>query len=303
MTLRSSPIRVLVVDDDEMSRELLGALLEAEGYAVESADSGEAALELIRKNASAPDLVLADMQMPGTTGTRLALELRGVCGTATVLLAMSASQPPEKATSHFDGFLLKPFKMQDVAVALKAKAPSREPAGGPAKETKWTVVSGPASASQPRHKLVSISSSAPKRASKNSMNTPVREPRSSETIVTEGPPATPILNEKIYQQLAVSMPPQQLMEMYAMCLNDARQRITGMRKLAAEHDQTRFRREAHSIKGGCGMLGATELHRMAATLEVSGLESGPAADTQEVNSLDELSAACDRLERMLRSRV
>ena len=62
-------------------------------------------------------------------------------------------------------------------------------------------------------------------------------------------------------------------------------------------------RAAHSIKGGCGMLGATELHRMAAELESGDLESTEAGDAQDVNSLDELSAACDRLERMLRSRV
>jgi hypothetical protein len=42
---------------------------------------------------------------------------------------------------------------------------------------------------------------------------------------------------------------------------------------------------------------------MAATLESDGLESSPEEEEQDVNSLDELSAACDRLERMLRSRV
>jgi HPt (histidine-containing phosphotransfer) domain-containing protein len=99
------------------------------------------------------------------------------------------------------------------------------------------------------------------------------------------------------------MPRQQLLEMYGMCLNDARERIAGMRRLAAEHDQAQFRREAHSIKGGCGMLGATELHHMASALESGDLEPGAAAEEQDVNSLDELSAACDRLERMLRSRV
>ena len=135
------------------------------------------------------------------------------------------------------------------------------------------------------------------------MDTPVGQPQSSEAVASGSAPVNLVLNEKIYQQLAGSMPQQQLLEMYAMCLNDARERIAGMRVLVAEHDKVRFRREAHSIKGGCGMLGATELHRMAAVLESDGLESGPAEEAQDVNSLDELSAACDRLERMLRSRV
>jgi HPt (histidine-containing phosphotransfer) domain-containing protein len=110
------------------------------------------------------------------------------------------------------------------------------------------------------------------------------------------------LNEKIFQQLAGSMPAQQLRELYTMCVNDARARIATMRRLAEAHDGAKFVREAHSIKGGCGMLGATELHRMAAALETNGLEAATQSG-QEVNSLDELSAACDRLERMLGSRV
>ena len=76
-----------------------------------------------------------------------------------------------------------------------------------------------------------------------------------------------------------------------------------MRRLADAHDGATFIREAHAIKGGCGMLGATELHGMAAELEKNGLDAGTTEGTQEVNSLDELSAACDRLERMLGSRV
>jgi HPt (histidine-containing phosphotransfer) domain-containing protein len=76
-----------------------------------------------------------------------------------------------------------------------------------------------------------------------------------------------------------------------------------MRRLAADHDAARFVREAHAIKGGCGMLGATELHRLASQLETSGIETPPPGTPEDVNSLDELSAACDRLERMLGSRV
>ena len=110
----------------------------------------------------------------------------------------------------------------------------------------------------------------------------------------------PVLNEKIYRQLAGSMPAQQLQEMYTMCVNDARKRIASMRRLAEAHDSANFVREAHAIKGGCGMLGATELHGMAAELEKR-RPGSPGAP--EVNSLDELSAACDRLERMLGSRV
>jgi HPt (histidine-containing phosphotransfer) domain-containing protein len=115
--------------------------------------------------------------------------------------------------------------------------------------------------------------------------------------------AIPVLNETLYGKLAETVPVPQLHEMYAMCLNDVRRRIGIMRQMAAERDGEQFVREAHAIKGGCGMLGATELHRMAAQLESDGIVADNPDAEQKVNSLDELSAACDRLERMLGSRV
>jgi CheY-like chemotaxis protein/HPt (histidine-containing phosphotransfer) domain-containing protein len=303
MALSPIPTRVLVVDDDPMSRELLAALLEAEGYAVESADSGEAALALLRREAFSPNLVLADMQMPGTTGARLARELRRTCGPATLLLAMSGSQPAARAIAHFDGFLLKPFRMQEIAAALKERSHAGKASQASAKRDKRGVASGPASTLQSRPKLVSISASAPKTASKRSMSAQVHEMPAAETVTDGSSPGGPVLNEKIYQQLARSMPARQLHEMYAMCVNDARDRIAGMRRHAAAHDRERFVREAHAIKGGCGMLGATELHRIAAELESRDQVSTTTGAAQDVYTLDELSAACDRLERALRSRV
>jgi CheY-like chemotaxis protein/HPt (histidine-containing phosphotransfer) domain-containing protein len=278
MAPKPNPVRVLVVDDDEMSRELLGVLLAAEGYAVQSADSGESALALLRQGGEAFDLVLTDMQMPGTTGSSLAGKLRRACGSQTLLLAMSGSRPPDKATARFDGFLMKPFKMQELAKALAAQ--SRASA-----DTPKVVVAAGAHRRQP--------------ASKKSMNLSVHDAPPSVFGSGGSSASKPILNETIYGQLAGSMPAPQLLEMYTMCVNDARKRIASMRSLAEAHDAATFVREAHSIKGGCGMLGATELHGMAAELEKKGLEPG----ASEVNSLDELSAACDRLERMLRSRV
>jgi CheY-like chemotaxis protein len=302
MPPESTPIRILVIDDDEMSRELLTVLLEAEGYTVASADSGESALALLRQKPAPPDLILADLQMPGTTGPRLARELRRVCGPSTLLLAMSGSRPSAKSIALYDAFLLKPFKMEEIATALSARTPQPTSQDAPATHEKWTVISGPARTASPQTKLLSIAAFPAKPASKNSMGTQSQTVQSTSSPPGDNPSDLPVLNETIYKQLAVSMPPKQLIEMYTMCLNDARSRIASMRILADEHDAAKFVREAHAIKGGCGMLGATELHRMAAELEKNGPDTASTSST-EVNSLDELSAACDRLERMLGSRA
>ena len=51
------------------------------------------------------------------------------------------------------------------------------------------------------------------------------------------------------------------------------------------------------------MLGASELYRMAATLEKAGIQAAGLDGGSGVNPLDELTAACDRLERILITRT
>ena len=293
-------MRVLVIDDDPMSRDLLRVLLQAEGYEVECADSGEDAITWIHHTATAPGLVLADVQMPGLAGSRLAGELRSFCPPQTLLLLMSGSRPPDQILARFDGFLLKPFTMKDVADMLAEHNPSPSAKKPLVRREQWTVVRGPASRSPSNSRLVSIAaSSASQSASAKTARSQRQEVQSAEAVPGDKSSGVQVLNETIYRQLAASMPTPQLHQMYAMCVNDARARITSMRQLAASRDGAAFVRQAHAIKGGCGMLGATELHRMAAELEARGLEAAGA----EVNSLDEFSAACDRLERILGSRV
>jgi CheY-like chemotaxis protein/HPt (histidine-containing phosphotransfer) domain-containing protein len=114
------PAQVLVVDDDALSREVFAMLLHDAGYVVETADSGDAAL-LHLQTAPPPKVVLADLQMPGTAGRELALRLRSLCGPATTLLAMSASEPDDASDQEFDGLLLKPFTMEAFAAAVAGR--------------------------------------------------------------------------------------------------------------------------------------------------------------------------------------
>jgi CheY-like chemotaxis protein len=258
----------MIVDDDAMSRDLLSVLLEGKGYQVESAESGDAALALLRHGRTIPHVVLTDIQMPGISGPQLADRLRQACGPAALLLAMSGSGPDNEAISRFDGFLMKPFTIQEMMAAVAARGKA---------------------------------ASAPGRASKSRMEGQKSQPAVAE--VDEAKNGSPTLDERIYKQLNDAMPGPQLQQMYAMCVKDARERIAAMRGLAAERDGAQFVREAHAIKGGCGMLGATEIYGMATRLETSGLDAGGLDGSQGVNPLDELIAACDRLERILGSRV
>ena len=121
----------LVVDDDALSRELLCLLLEAEGYEVEAAKSGEEAVARVALKAQpAPDVILTDMQMPGLAGEALATALHSkLRDRKTLLLAMSGSQPKDAALTAFDAFLLKPFSLTElIAMVSTAKSIDSESA-------------------------------------------------------------------------------------------------------------------------------------------------------------------------------
>jgi CheY-like chemotaxis protein len=237
MTIDSAPVRILVVDDDVVSREVIALLLADEEYEVSTAESGDAALlQLGGETDSLPGVILADVQMPGIAGNELACRLRERCGNGTVLLAMSGSMPEEAVRQAFDGFLRKPFTMAEVTAAIAGCSIDTEGGG----------------------------------------------------IVGK------ILNEGVYETLAGSMRPEKLGQLYALCLEDAEKRVKEMRQAAAEGDDAAYRQEAHTLKGGCGMVGAEELQKLATSMETRGLD-----DTNHVASLEEFMMACARLRRIL----
>ena len=102
---------------------------------------------------------------------------------------------------------------------------------------------------------------------------------------------TPVLDETIFSSLQGSFRTTQLAELYTMTLNDVETRRKRMNEFAAEGDLEATQREAHSIKGLCGMVGARELGELAGAVE--------AATTFDVFAINEISAACARLRRML----
>ncbi|HZC34267.1 MAG TPA: ATP-binding protein, partial [Chthoniobacterales bacterium] len=108
---------ILVVDDDPSNRDVLRQLLAEVGFSVEEADSGEAALCLMRSHRF--DGVISDIRMTGKDGNAFCRQIRSDMMLAeTVMIASSASvydgdrQAAESA--GFDDFLPKPIKEQDL---------------------------------------------------------------------------------------------------------------------------------------------------------------------------------------------
>jgi CheY-like chemotaxis protein len=121
--------KVLLVDDDAISLELMAVVLAHEGHQVLRANDACAALELLAANTDArPDVLLVDLQMPGISGGQLAEKIRALKGPEPLLLAMSATEVQRQQLLVFDGFLLKPLALGDLSKALKPKKRGRPPA-------------------------------------------------------------------------------------------------------------------------------------------------------------------------------
>jgi putative two-component system response regulator len=108
---------VLVVEDDESNLRLLVRLLKAQGYLVESANSGEAAIDIIARHQ--PDLVLLDVHLPGIGGLEICRRIKQTSATRlipVVLVTGDAAREHRIAGIHAgaDDFLTKPFDAEEL---------------------------------------------------------------------------------------------------------------------------------------------------------------------------------------------
>jgi CheY-like chemotaxis protein len=103
---------ILVLDDDELVSEYLGALLEAESYEVTVLNDPVAALKYFKEHADDFDLIITDQIMPGLTGVEVAQAILELRPTIPVLLITGYSQKitAENAESYgLSGFFSKPI--------------------------------------------------------------------------------------------------------------------------------------------------------------------------------------------------
>ena len=110
--------RILVVDDQRTSAEMVAGLLRNLGYEIDIAHDGAEALRLVE--ARAPDLVLSDILMPGIDGYELCRRLRASPATAllpVILVTASAEEQTERikgVEAGADDFLAKPVNWPEL---------------------------------------------------------------------------------------------------------------------------------------------------------------------------------------------
>ena len=109
---------VLIVDDDEQIRYLLGSILTEEGHVVREAAEGNAALRIYEEQT--PDLIIIDLVMPEKEGIETIIEIRRR-NTTVKIIAMSGLPYNLKVAKIIgaDHTLEKPFSEESVAALVK----------------------------------------------------------------------------------------------------------------------------------------------------------------------------------------
>jgi two-component system, OmpR family, KDP operon response regulator KdpE len=112
--------RVLVVDDEAPIRRTMRANLEARGYEVDLAETGEQALKLAAHRH--PDVVLLDLGLPGMDGLDVIDGLRGWTQVPIVVLSARGSEHDKVAAldAGADDYVSKPFGMDELLARLRA---------------------------------------------------------------------------------------------------------------------------------------------------------------------------------------
>jgi two-component system response regulator MprA len=112
---------LLLVDDDAPIRRMLARTLTAEGYAVEAAADGGAALAAVER--SLPDAIVLDVSMPGMDGLAVTRRLRAKGLRVPILLLTARDAIHERIAgldAGADDYLVKPFDVDELSARVRA---------------------------------------------------------------------------------------------------------------------------------------------------------------------------------------
>ena len=126
--------RVLIVDDDPNINQLIKLYLEKEGYETETAERGDDALNLFKKNP--PQIVLLDLMLPGMDGWQVCREIRKI-STIPIIMLTAKDETFDKVLGlelGADDYMTKPFDPKELIARIKAVMRRTQTAVAPERE-------------------------------------------------------------------------------------------------------------------------------------------------------------------------
>ncbi|MGG7602960.1 response regulator [Massilia sp. BKSP1R2A-1] len=131
---RLEAMRILLVEDNAVNRQVARELLESEGAQVALAENGHDGVEFLLSAERLPDAVLMDMQMPVMDGLEATRRIRRALGATLPIIAMTANAGEDDRARCLDAgmneHLGKPIDLEALIHALRPIAPPATPAAG-----------------------------------------------------------------------------------------------------------------------------------------------------------------------------
>lgn len=111
---------ILVVDDERKIRDLVRSYLEAEGYSVLTAETGQGALELALR--THPDVIVLDLMLPDLSGEEVTRSLRETSDVPILMLTAKATEDDRVTGLRLgaDDYLVKPFSPRELTARIEA---------------------------------------------------------------------------------------------------------------------------------------------------------------------------------------
>src|SRR3954464_4700 len=113
--------RILVVEDDHAVQKALRRLFEAEGYAVQVAPDGNAAVESFKT--TAPSAVVLDLRLPGLGGREVCREFKQQAPSVPIIVVSATSDEMDKVLLlelGADDYVTKPFSPRELLARVRA---------------------------------------------------------------------------------------------------------------------------------------------------------------------------------------
>ena len=256
-------LRILVAEDNKINQKLVTVLLAKAGHEVEVVENGAEAIDAVRQGDY--DVVLMDVQMPVLDGLQATKQIRalpspknGVPIIAVTAHAMAGAKD-EYLAAGMDDYLSKPLNPAMLISKLGDLALAlKKPARGPA-----------------------LAAAA-----------------SANTSPADAPTEIGILDGGRLSLLESVMPPESLREFLGLFLEQTEERAARIQAASAEGDLAALGREAHSLLGAAGNVGAVDVSRLAEALETA-CRAGERAAAERLGG--ELVAAADLAAAALRA--
>ncbi|HVR37446.1 MAG TPA: response regulator [Methylomirabilota bacterium] len=123
------PARILIIEDNPASLELMTYLLNAFGHVLFTARDGAEGLAVARREK--PDLIVCDIQLPGMDGHEVAREIKAGAGSGAIpLVAVTAlamvGDRDRILAGGFDGYISKPIDPETFVTQVEAFLPNAQ---------------------------------------------------------------------------------------------------------------------------------------------------------------------------------